>query len=237
MTEFVLQAPASFPVAVTGRMASGKSFVCRKLESLAKKRGVPLTVIDVDRIRIQLLESRRQKAARDIQARLLERFGREIACADGTINRRRLSDIAFSDKDELAFVERTVDPVLVSEIRRRVKRLRGIALVDWALTVERGCLELCEYNVLLVHCSPATQLLRLSGGDLPLWNCRSRIAKQMTHARRLAEVRRIQAQAGRGALYQIETDKTPTAEAFSRLLDRIAADLQAASEGAKSHAG
>ena len=75
-------------IAVTGPSGSGKSTVLKLLAS----RGYP--VIDCDKVAHLL-----QKPGENCYLDIIDAFGKDILNDDGTINRKKLAQIAFSNKE------------------------------------------------------------------------------------------------------------------------------------------
>jgi len=193
----------SYPIAVTGSIACGKSRACTSLAALARQDHVPLAIFSVDEARARLLQAPEHI---DVQEALFAVFGDEIRDARGGVNRRRLSDITFWDRDAMRQAERITDRRLVRMIEEAAAEASGLLLVEWALIAEKRLLGLTAFNAMLVTCSPAEQLRRLAGGDLPEEHCRRRMALQLGSREKRARILRAQAGAGRGDLYELDTE-------------------------------
>ncbi|WP_223669480.1 dephospho-CoA kinase [Kangiella shandongensis] len=105
-------------IALTGGVASGKSAVSRYFEEL----GVP--VLDADQV------------ARDVVAigsqgllAITEKFGEEVLQADGTLDRRALRNIVFTDDDKLKWLNQLLHPL----IRQQMTAWRAEAAKNQAL--------------------------------------------------------------------------------------------------------
>lgn|GEM_PF-876870 len=115
-------------IGLTGGIASGKSAVT----SMLRDRGYH--VLDLDQI------------ARDVVqpgtpglAKLVDEFGADL---DGSLDRKKLADLVFNDKkEELAWLDNLMGPLLWSEVERRrdnLKRIAGdMAFLDAALLIEK----------------------------------------------------------------------------------------------------
>lgn len=89
-------------VAITGNIGSGKSYV----SVLFQRLGIP--VFDSD------AEAKRLYHRPEIKEAITTRFGKEMYFADGSLDRKRLAGVLFSDACALGFVESTLYPVLNS---------------------------------------------------------------------------------------------------------------------------
>ena len=91
-------------VALTGGIASGKSFVAARFEHLGA------TVIDGDDVYHQLLREG------DLSARLREAFGDRFFFEDGSLDRRSLGVHVFADPAELARLNALTHPIIIRRI-------------------------------------------------------------------------------------------------------------------------
>lgn len=116
---------------ITGGIGSGKStFV-----ALLAERGVQ--VIDAD-----LLAKDALKPDQPAWHFVVDQFGDEVlAPGSMEIDRKRLAEIVFSDKNKLAALNAIVHPVIFAGIADALERLRAtdvIVVLDAALMVETG---------------------------------------------------------------------------------------------------
>jgi len=113
-------------VAVCGGIGSGKSVVCRMLKIL----GWP--VYDTDS---------RAKAIMDsddgIKKFIYDNICREAICADGRIDRRKLSQVVFSDPVALDMLDRCVHGAVREDIVREARNHR-VLFVETALLYQSG---------------------------------------------------------------------------------------------------
>ena len=119
-------------IGLTGNVGSGKSTVARIWKA---ERGALL--IDADQIGRSVV----QPGSR-CMARLVQRFGKEILLPDGSLNRRRMAEIAFSDKENLEALNSIVHPEIIRKINDQLQEARsqgaGAVVVDAALILEFG---------------------------------------------------------------------------------------------------
>lgn len=114
-------------IGITGPAGAGKSTVCRML---ARRPGIGH--LDCDE-----LAHATYRPGGPAYARLLGRFGDEFLEPDGSVNRRRLAELAFSDPDAKEDLEAIVHPLVMEEVKRQIQRHRGLGtrwlLVEGAL--------------------------------------------------------------------------------------------------------
>lgn len=117
---------------VTGGVASGKTTVSRIFE----REGAYL--IDADRIARELVQVH-SPAWREIT----RTFGKDIVKKDGTIDRKRLADRAFSDSRQRRLLNGILHPRIGKEMGKRVREIKrkdpdAIVIFDVPLLVETG---------------------------------------------------------------------------------------------------
>lgn len=136
-------------------------------------------VIDADRIVHELLNR-----GTETYERILETFGNEILCGDGSIDRKVLGRKVFSDQEKRGLLNRLTHPAVGEEIERRILELEqiaagGIVIVEAALMVEAGAYDR-YHRLIVVSCDPAVQVSRLmSRDDLSIEEAKARIESQM----------------------------------------------------------
>ena len=114
-------------VGMTGGIGSGKSTVA----GLLADRGA--VIVDVDGVgRAVIAPGGRAEAG------VLAEFGRAIAAADGSIDRRALARVVFEHPDALARLEAISHPAINAELTDRVASLPddSIVVYDMAILVE-----------------------------------------------------------------------------------------------------
>lgn len=165
-----------FRLGVTGGIASGKSTVM----ALLRERGAE--TIDADLVYRELIQP-----GRPLHAALLDRWGAGIVAEDGTIDRRALGRIVFSDPAELADLDRLTHPA----IRARIDDLFAastakVVAIDAVKLIESGHADRCD-AVWLVIADPAVQVARLvNDRGLDQDEAKRRVAAQPELAPRMA---------------------------------------------------
>ncbi len=151
-----LQAGTRPPVVVlTGGIASGKSAVAERLEGL----GAPL--IDTDVLAREAVAS----GTPGLRA-VVDAFGAEIANADGSLNRRRLRELVFSDADARCQLEEILHPLIETAARSRINELNEAAycVLVVPLLVETGLFPDADV-VVVVDVPEREQIARLCRRD------------------------------------------------------------------------
>ena len=170
-------------IGLTGGIASGKTTVAE----LLKQRGA--TIIDADRIGHEVMAP-----GGPAYDEVVERFGNEILGPDGTVDRKKLGSIVFSDPSALADHVAITHPHIVKEIFTRIDAERsrdGLVVVDAALLVEglaadRG--KSMGLDALVVVSADVEEQIRrmIDHRDLQEEAARSRISSQAAPEKKLA---------------------------------------------------
>lgn len=124
---------------LTGGIASGKSAVTSIL------REQDLEVIDLDQISRDVIEPGSSGLGK-----LLDEFGAGYVNLDGSLDRKKLADLVFNDKKELAKLDGLMGPLMWEEVVRQREALDGnLAFLDAALLIEKGMHEQVDGIVLV----------------------------------------------------------------------------------------
>jgi dephospho-CoA kinase len=160
-------------VALTGGIATGKTYVREKFESL----GVP--TIDAD-----VLARDAVRPSSPTLKLVIDRFGRDILLPDGTLDRPKLATIIFADDQARKDLEGIIHPAVYTAIAAWLVRLitKGappLAIADVPLLYETG--NAGEFDRVVVSaCSLDKQISRVMERDgLSEDEVRKRIAAQL----------------------------------------------------------
>jgi dephospho-CoA kinase len=160
---------------LTGTIGTGKSTVAAMFADLGA------FIIDADKLAHQVVEPG-QKALQEI----VDFFGKDILNQDGTLNRQKLADIVFKDKDKLAKLNSIVHPAVLNEDARLVEQQKalnpdGLIVKDIPLLLELGpeiARKMVEI-IIVVYCSPPVQLKRLIARGMAESDAQNRIKTQI----------------------------------------------------------
>lgn len=143
---------------VTGGIASGKSSVSDMLSAM----GAPL--IDFDLLARQVVEPGTQ-GYRDI----VDYFGKQILQENGELDRKKLSDVVFSDMEKRKKLESFTHPYIYDAFFKDVDRItrenpEAVIQVSVPLLIELN-LQFLFDKLLVVYVKPETQAKRLAERD------------------------------------------------------------------------
>ena len=130
-------------IGLTGGIGSGKSTV----SAYMKEKGCE--IIDADLISRQMTE--KDSPALD---EIREAFGDGFFLGDGSLDRKALGDLVFSDENKRGILQEIVTKKVVKTIDERLRRLKesgfsGIAVIDAPLLFECGMEDMADENWLV----------------------------------------------------------------------------------------
>lgn len=146
-------------IGLTGQTGAGKSTVCDVLQRMG------YVIIDADRISHEVTETNVQCIGD-----LVTKFSCLILNDDGTLNRKRLGSIVFSDKKNLVTLNKTIFPYIIDEIERRLAQMKdenpGVRYVvlDAPTLFESGMDKRCDI-VVAVLAERETRMQRILSRD------------------------------------------------------------------------
>lgn len=147
-----------YVIGLTGGIASGKSTVSNMLSKLGA------VVVDADLIAKEVTSP----GSLGLQ-KLVDAFGKEILFPDGSLNRKKLAEIVFHDKDVLTLLNSIVHPLVLERIvtildnlKRRAEEdgATKIVVLDAPLLLEVGAEKLVD-EVWVVSVDLESQVRRL----------------------------------------------------------------------------
>ncbi len=146
-----------YKVGITGSIATGKSTVARYLE----KKGYP--VIDCDVLAKEALE-----IDTDAYKAVVTKFDSAILLDDRTVNRKKLGEIIFNNKEQRLALESIVHEQVLRDVQRLLRRykcqLKEVVFIDIPLLYEVKWNFLVD-EIWVVACSKEEQLNRLMKRD------------------------------------------------------------------------
>lgn len=159
-------------IGLTGGSGSGKTTLC---EILAQ-RGV--YIINADEV------SRRVQAkGMPALGEIREAFGNEVFEADGALNRKKLGEIVFTDKDKLRILNKITHKYITEEIERELKTVKeDIVILDAPALIESGAMKMCDTVIALVADRELRAERIMARDGLTREQAQARIAAQRTDA-------------------------------------------------------
>lgn len=166
----------SFVVGLTGGIGSGKSTVSKLFEDLG------ITVIDTDVI------SRKLTEVNGIAInRIRENFGEAYTNSIEGIDRAKMRELIFSDKEARNKLEKILHPLILNEVKTQIEKVSD----NYIIVVVPLLFEIDDYQnivdrTLVVDCDERQQLIRtMARSQLSEEKVKAIMATQMTRQQRL----------------------------------------------------
>lgn len=225
------------PVGLTGGIATGKSTVSSLLK---QDKEDSFVIIDVDGIAHDILLPNKL-GSDSVYNQLVAEFGRGILSTEEketnlpNIDRRKLGDIVFRDKQKRRKLNSITHPKIIKIMLKRIlleglnlnsslwgktTNRRRVVCVDIPLLFEGGLpMRLLFGTIIVVACKPDLQLERLHkrNPDLTLEQCRQRIASQIPVEKKAAKAHYViqNDEDLKSLKYQVQVTKATVAEKVS----------------------
>ena len=159
---------------VTGEIGMGKSYISNRIERLFSMDAgftFPVHNIDLDKVAHELYES-----TEPVHVKLRETIAKDFHMT--SFDRKWLGEIVFNDPEKLQYLNSLVRIPILTLLRKKIKGLKGLILLNGALLVEANYLSLCNNNVVIVESTPEQQLQNLKNRGLTDKQIERRIASQ-----------------------------------------------------------
>lgn len=159
-----------FVIAVTGRLASGKSTVSRLL---AARGGF---LIDADEIANEALKKDKPQ-----YSQVLHHFGEDILDGNKEIHRKLLAEKVFSSNENLERLEAVIHPFVRDEIRKKIASVQEdnwkFIVIDLPLVEKSGLREKIDY-IIFVRADEEKMIQRATAEGLDYNDAVQRLRRQ-----------------------------------------------------------
>ena len=149
---------------------------------------------------------------------IIEEFGEDLLTAEGNLNRKKLGEIVFSDKEALSKLNAIVHPLVIENIRQMLVKIEcsPCVVLDVPLLFESGMDDLCD-EVWVVAVDEDTQVKRLMERDgYNLDEATRRVNAQMPLEEKVRRAHRVLDNTG-----TIEETKRQVDELFEGVMQTI----------------
>ncbi|MBR5527760.1 MAG: dephospho-CoA kinase [Clostridia bacterium] len=144
-------------IGLTGRSGSGKGAFCKAAENC----GIPC--LDTDLVARKVVEK-----GTPCLSELTQHFGESILNSDGTLNRKALGNIAFSDKDNLCALNSITHKYITAYVENWLEECKSkgytAAVIDAPQLFESGENALC-HNTVAIVCDENERIIRIISRD------------------------------------------------------------------------
>mgnify|MGYP005755050349 CR=1 FL=1 len=147
-------------IGITGSSGAGKSTACEILE-----QKYHFTIINADKIAKEL-----SKKGTDYLAEIVQKFGKDILLENGELNRRKLADIIYQNKEKRQLLNECTLKYIKKEIEQKVKEKvkenpKGLIAIDAPLLFEAGLDKICDTTIAVVSADRNKQIQRMMERD------------------------------------------------------------------------
>lgn len=141
-------------VGLTGGIASGKTTVSNFFKEIGIK------IADADIIAKEISQRK------DVEDEMIQVFGKEILDIEGKINRAKLKEIVFSNKEKLSKLNEIIHPKVIEEFKKIKENTdkNDIIIFDIPLLFETELDKMCDV-IVLVYVDRETQIKRMFERD------------------------------------------------------------------------
>lgn len=142
-------------IGLTGNIGTGKSTVVSRIKSANIK------VIDCDVVSREVVEDE------NVLGILEKEFGEDVLDSNKKLNRKKLGEIVFCNKEKLNKLNSIMHPLMKERIKEYLKefsKTEKLCIVDGAILIEAGFHDMVE-DIILVSASEENQLKRVKARD------------------------------------------------------------------------
>lgn len=144
-------------IGLTGRSGSGKGAFCKALS----KHNIPC--LDTDMVARKVVEK-----GTPCLEELVRHFGTDILNEDGTLNRKALGTLAFSDKEHLNALNSITHKYITAQVKNWLCDCKNngyrAAVIDAPQLFESAENEICDYTVAII-CDEEKRIERILARD------------------------------------------------------------------------
>lgn len=161
-------------IGLTGGTGSGKSTAAAYL----KEKGC--FILDADRISRELTSK-----GGDALGPIMEEFGNDVFFDDGSLDRKKLGTIVFSDEKKLRSLEKITTEIVIQKTLQKIEELKSegaenVVIIDAPLLFECGMNDCADENWLVI-CEKEDRINRLILRDgLERQSIMDRMANQLS---------------------------------------------------------
>lgn len=142
---------------LTGPTGAGKGFVS---QALTEKR---FAVVDADRVAHAVMAP-----GSPCVAAIAHAFGKDVLCADGSLDRKALGALVFSDPEKLKALNALSHPPILAQLQRELDAFAAagiaVAVLDAPTLLESGADKLCDH-IAVVTADANLRLTRIMARD------------------------------------------------------------------------
>lgn len=211
-------------IGITGEIASGKSYVTNKFLELGNTKGIKTHNIDLDYIGHQILGDLKQPIYDEARTQIVETFGVKVRNDDGTINRKNLGTIVFSDSQELDKLNKIMKIPLATGLNNELYGKTGLILFNAALIAENNKSYISNNNTVLIYVNKETQEKRLRARGLNEEQIIKRLGSQYSFLKKKEKLEDAIKKEDHGKIWVVDTSEG--SNEIEMTFERVISDLK-----------
>jgi len=216
---------------VTGEIGCGKSYVSQKFVEIGKQRGIEVHNIELDHVAHRILDAKQcpHEGYQLIRQKLADTFGKQIMLPDGSIDRKVLGDIVFTDEAKLAELNSIMQDPIKKVFKKELINNKGLLLYNVALLAEMTKSYVCNNNVLLVYADKPTQEKRLIARDGPRLmpeQIKRRMESQFSFEQKKSKLEEQIEKDRNGKIFVLDNSEEVPAGSIEKMFDKIVKELK-----------
>ena len=141
-------------IGITGSSGAGKSTACEILN-----KNYNIEIIDADKIARKLSDTNK-----DYLNEIVSKFGKDILLEDGTLNRKKLANIIYTNKDKRYLLNGCTFKYITKEIKDKLTKNKNF-VIDAPLLIECKLNKLCDITIAVISTNRKDQLNRIIKRD------------------------------------------------------------------------
>ena len=141
-------------IGITGSSGAGKSTACELI-----KKDYNIEIIDADKIARDLSDNNKKYLDE-----IVEKFGEEILLEDGKLNRKKLANIIYRDRDKRHLLNGCTFKYIKREIENKLNKEKTF-VIDAPLLIECNLDKLCDITIAVIATNRRIQLDRIIKRD------------------------------------------------------------------------
>jgi pantetheine-phosphate adenylyltransferase len=204
-----------YRIGVTGGIGSGKSFISNSLKHTSEtmihtlsNNSIKVHVIDMDEAGRYILKESKEDIHQHIRLKVADRFGQNLLKED-KIDVAQLLKLLFDDAETSLsrheFEEIMAEPTM-HIVRRQLKELKGVVLINSALFVEADICDIVNNNFIFVSCSEETRISRLKKRGYSDFQIKNRLHTQLSPDTKLEAIKGLIHKESCGSVIEFENN-------------------------------
>lgn len=161
-------------IGLTGQTGAGKSSFCNLLKNELSEE--ELYIIDCDLVSREVLDKEKR-----CLAEIILEFGCEYLTIKGELNRKKLGEFVFADRQKLKRLNQIIFPFIIKNIKEKIaSRINSakIILLDAPTLFESGADSLCSFIVSVIADEDIRRKRIMERDDLSFTYAQNRISSQ-----------------------------------------------------------